>query len=120
MKSFAFSAVVSIAALSSYADAAIKIGITKGTNTRHKRQLMPRSNIIEELGNNFTGQSYMATVTVGTPPQDISLAIDTGSSDTWVLDSEALLCTDADTQAEEGTGCQTPCKPTLKFTTTSC
>jgi len=52
----------------------------------------------------------MATVKVGTPGQNIVLAIDTGSSDTWVLDVTADLCTDPQYQAEEMTGCQTPCK----------
>lgn len=51
----------------------------------------------------------MATVKVGTPPQDVSLAIDTGSSDTWVLDVKADLCSDKAYQAEEATGCETPC-----------
>jgi hypothetical protein len=85
--------------------------IHKGHSSKlSKRQLQVRATILEELGNNFTGQSYMATVTVGTPPQEIALAIDTGSSDTWVLDSKADLCTDTEYQEEEGTGCQTPCE----------
>jgi len=112
MKSFTASAILSIAALSSYSYAAITLGIHKGNApTSSKRQLRTRSSITEILGNNFTGQSYMATVTVGTPPQDVALAIDTGSSDTWVLDVAADLCTDPAYQAEEETGCQTPYNP---------
>jgi len=104
-----YSAFISVAALSSCSLAAISIGIHKGTHPKvSKRQLLKRATILEELANNFTGQSYMATVTVGTPGQDVALAIDTGSSDTWVLDSKADLCTDEEYQAEERTGCQTP------------
>jgi len=102
------SALLSIAALSSCSLAAVSMGFSKGHGPKTtRRHLHKRQNILEELNNNFTGQSYMATVTVGTPPQDISLAIDTGSSDTWVLDSKADLCTDKAYQAEERTGCQT-------------
>jgi hypothetical protein len=111
MKTLAVSAALSVAAWSSYSLAAITMPIHKGHSPKvGKRQLQMRATILEELGNNFTGQSYMATVTVGTPPQDIALAIDTGSSDTWVLDSKADLCTDEQYQLEEMTGCQTACE----------
>lgn len=111
MKSFTFSTALLVVTLTSYCLAAVKMGFRKGPSPEvSKRQLRMRATVIEELANNFTGQSYMATVTVGTPSQDISLAIDTGSSDTWVLSSKADLCTDRTYQAEEGTGCQTPCK----------
>lgn len=117
MKTLTVSAALSVAALSSYSLAAITMPIHKGHSQRvSKRDLKLRATtILEELGNNFTGQSYMATVTVGTPPQDVALAIDTGSSDTWVLDSKADLCTDEEYQSEEQTGCQTAC--TFKFHT---
>lgn len=111
MRSLTLSTALSVLTLASYSLAAVKMDIRKGPSPKvSKRQLQMRATVIEELANNFTGQSYMATVTVGTPSQDISLAIDTGSSDTWVLSSEADLCTDKAYQAEEGTGCQTPCR----------
>lgn len=109
MKSLTASAILSIAALSSYSLAAVTIGISKSNAIRSsKRQLHARGTVVESLGNNFTGQSYMAQVTIGTPPQSISLAIDTGSSDTWVLDVKADLCSSAQYQQEEHTGCETP------------
>lgn len=46
----------------------------------------------QELNNNLTGGGYYAQVTVGTPPQTVDLIVDTGSSDVWVLDSDANLC----------------------------
>ncbi|KAI1408202.1 aspartic peptidase domain-containing protein [Hypoxylon sp. FL1857] len=46
----------------------------------------------QELNNNLTGGGYYAQVTVGTPPQTVDLIVDTGSSDVWILDSDANLC----------------------------
>jgi hypothetical protein len=58
-----------------------------------------------ELGNNVTGGSYMANITVGTPPQSISVALDTGSADLWVLDTTADLCTEKQLQDYYYGGC---------------
>ncbi|OLN96398.1 putative aspartic-type endopeptidase OPSB 2 [Colletotrichum chlorophyti] len=55
--------------------------------------------------NNITGGGYYAEVEVGTPGQKALLHIDTGSSDTWVIDRGADLCTTRYLQAEYGTGC---------------
>lgn len=52
----------------------------------------------------------MATVSVGTPGQQQSLAIDTGSSDVWVLDVSADACTDPSIQEQAEDGCITTCK----------
>jgi Eukaryotic aspartyl protease len=114
MKFFTTSAILSVAALSSFSFAAVTIGISKGNAaSASKRHLRSRATVLEELGNNFTGQSYMAIVTVGTPPQDISLAVDTGSSDTWVLDVTTDLCTSTALQAVQMSGCETPCPYSL-------
>jgi hypothetical protein len=45
---------------------------------------------------------YYANATVGSPPQAVSLQIDTGSSDTWVPFVGASICTESD-QCNEGT-----------------
>jgi len=45
------------------------------------------------LINNITGGAYYARAAVGTPPQPVSLIIDSGSSDTWVVSNRADLCT---------------------------
>ncbi|KAI0835529.1 aspartic peptidase domain-containing protein [Hypoxylon sp. FL0890] len=56
--------------------------------TLHKRA----GTYSQELNNNLTGGGYYAQVTVGTPPQTVDLIVDTGSSDVWMLDSDANLC----------------------------
>lgn len=35
---------------------------------------------------------YFSTCAVGTPPQDVILLLDTGSSDTWIPASSAEIC----------------------------
>lgn len=53
----------------------------------------------------------MATVSVGTPGQQQILAIDTGSSDVWVLDVSADACTDPSIQQQAEDGCITTFDP---------
>jgi hypothetical protein len=48
--------------------------------------VLRRATVTSNLFNNMTGGSgYLANVNVGTPGQPLSLIIDTGSSDTFVL-----------------------------------
>ncbi|KAI1211798.1 aspartic peptidase domain-containing protein [Annulohypoxylon truncatum] len=92
-----FSALVAaFAAASVVADVAIAqrvipVGFSKPTArlpALHKRA----GTYSQELNNNLTGGGYYAQVTVGTPPQTVDLIVDTGSSDVWILDSNANLC----------------------------
>ncbi|KAI1359102.1 aspartic peptidase domain-containing protein [Xylaria arbuscula] len=57
----------------------------------------------QELNNNLTGGGYYAEVALGTPPQPVTLILDTGSSDVWVLDSHADLCSSERLQSYYGT-----------------
>ncbi|KAI0522302.1 aspartic peptidase domain-containing protein [Xylaria bambusicola] len=57
----------------------------------------------QELNNNLTGGGYYADVALGTPPQPVTLILDTGSSDVWVLDTHADLCQSQDLQYYYGT-----------------
>lgn len=113
MKIPTLSTVVAIAALGSCASATVTMSIVKSravTNLK-KRQLSPRATITESLANNVTGGDYIAQVSVGTPPQTQTLAIDTGSSDVWVMSSTADLCNDPDLQDYYLTGgCASTCK----------
>lgn len=56
----------------------------------------------QELNNNLTGGGYYAQVAVGTPPQTVDLIVDTGSSDVWLLDSDANLCRSRSMQSYYG------------------
>jgi hypothetical protein len=49
-------------------------------------------------------------VNVGTPGQKQTLAIDTGSSDVWLLSSTADLCSDPTVSLFTGEGCGSTCK----------
>ncbi|CAK7232572.1 hypothetical protein SBRCBS47491_008316 [Sporothrix bragantina] len=60
---------------------------------------------VEQLVNNVTGGGYYATVQVGTPGQTQVLVIDTGSSDVWVVASDANLCTSKFLQSQYGDTC---------------
>ncbi|MCJ1244538.1 hypothetical protein MMC30_001736 [Trapelia coarctata] len=57
---------------------------------RQKRETIPerllkRANFPVTLGNAATVGLYYVNATVGTPPQEVSLQIDTGSSDVWMF-----------------------------------
>ncbi|KAF4481049.1 putative aspartic-type endopeptidase OPSB [Colletotrichum fructicola Nara gc5] len=55
--------------------------------------------------NNLTGGGYYSEVEVGTPGQKMLMHLDTGSSDTWVVDKQADLCNSPRLQRTYGTGC---------------
>jgi len=63
-----------------------------------------------EALNNITGGGYYSEFAVGTPPQNISFLLDTGSSDTWVNSVEANLC-NSQSQQETMGFCQTQFDP---------
>lgn len=73
-------------------------------NTLGRRASSPNT-YIETLVNNVTGGGYYASVDVGTPPQPQVLVIDTGSSDVWVVASDADLCTSSLLQRKYGDTC---------------
>ncbi|RYP41386.1 hypothetical protein DL767_001024 [Monosporascus sp. MG133] len=91
------------------------IGKTKRLPPLHKRA----DPILQELHNNLTGGGYYAEVSVGTPPQTVRLVVDTGSSDVWVLDSNADLCTSRSMQEVHGGGCIATFDPSESSTYTA-
>ncbi len=57
--------------------------------------VLTRATVTSDLFNNMTGESgYLVNVNVGTPGQTVSLIIDTGSSDTFVLAQIDDRCND--------------------------
>ncbi|KAI1485477.1 aspartic peptidase domain-containing protein [Biscogniauxia mediterranea] len=77
----------------------LSISFGKHTNNPTLRR---RSTHSQELNNNLTGGGYYADVFIGTPPQPVSLVLDTGSSDVWVLDNNANICRSVKLQAYYG------------------
>ncbi|KAH8193628.1 hypothetical protein TruAng_012207 [Truncatella angustata] len=68
----------------------VPVGIKRSD---HKSSaVQKRATFTQSLFNNITGAGYYADVAVGTPPQNLSLILDTGSSDIWVLSRDANLC----------------------------
>ncbi|XXH05843.1 hypothetical protein Hte_012281 [Hypoxylon texense] len=85
--------VASVAAAATTANAQRVIPVTFSKPTPRLPALHKRAGTYsQELNNNLTGGGYYAQVTVGTPAQTVDLIVDTGSSDVWILDSDADLC----------------------------
>lgn len=78
----------------------VPIGIIRSSHASlpvHKRATFTQS-----LNNNITGAGYYADVAIGTPPQNLTLVLDTGSSDIWLLSKDAVLCASSSEQAQYG------------------
>jgi hypothetical protein len=75
-------------------DGVVQLAIQR-RNVADSRPILPRessSPVLEQLQNDRSEGAYMAEVKVGTPPQTLTLQLDTGSSDTWVVSSGAEIC----------------------------
>ena len=59
-----------------------------------RRDIHSRASVLQLLDNSHLRGSYYANITVGTPPQPISVILDTGSSDLWILAKTADVCLD--------------------------
>ncbi|KAK4192530.1 aspartic peptidase domain-containing protein [Podospora australis] len=75
-----------------------------------------RDTYTHRLINNIAGGGYYAQVQVGNPPQNITMLLDTGSSDAWVLSNKADLCTNKVVQEEYGMKCIDTYNPTKSST----
>ncbi|KAI0118441.1 aspartic peptidase domain-containing protein [Nemania sp. FL0031] len=89
-------ALVSLAGLGAIATSVVAQRVVPLSFSRagpeHQRLRKRTGTFSQELNNNLTGGGYYAEVALGTPPQPVTLIIDTGSSDVWVLDANADLC----------------------------
>jgi len=64
-----------------------------------------RATYTQLLVNNITGGGYYCNVSVGTPGQQVTMILDTGSSDAWVLSPQADLCTSVKQQEKYQDSC---------------
>ncbi|KAF7520634.1 hypothetical protein G7054_g12712 [Neopestalotiopsis clavispora] len=76
----------------------VPVGITRSNHRLPPLPVTKRNTYTQSLNNNITGAGYYADVAVGTPPQNLSLVLDTGSSDIWLLSKDADLCEDTSDQ----------------------
>lgn len=83
---------------------------TPGSIGRRSPRLSKRATVTESLINNVTAGGYYATVSVGTPGQDLTLVLDTGSSDAWVVSADATLCTSERLQLYYDETCGATCE----------
>jgi hypothetical protein len=66
--------------------------------------------------NNITGGGYYIDVEVGTPGQPMTMILDTGSSDAWVLSVDADLCNSRTLQRKYGDSCSPTYDPSKSST----
>jgi hypothetical protein len=86
----------------------VQFNVTKGLPGVHLGSVPPvarRGTYSEQLINSISGGGYYVQVKVGTPAQTLTMLLDTGSSDAWVLGHDADLCTNRDLQDLYGMPC---------------
>lgn len=64
------------------------------------------------LANNITGGAYFIDAVIGTPGQHVSMVLDTGSSDAWVVSARADLCRSSQLQQHYQETCYGTYNPT--------
>lgn len=93
-------ATVAAASSSSSAAGVVHMGITRTNRAAPPSSIRRRADTYTEtIGNNISYGGYFASVSVGTPAQTQQVILDTGSSDTWFLDSDASVCQTSSTSS---------------------
>jgi hypothetical protein len=77
-------------------------------------QLRRRQNVVQQTLDNLE-TLYFANASLGTPPQDFRLHIDTGSSDLWVNSANSNLCSTGGNQCGESGTYRANDSSTYKF-----
>lgn len=72
---------------------AVRLDLTTRTESRSqaRRKRSSDGTLLAKMDNVYDSV-YMVNVTIGTPPQPLTLQLDTGSSDTWVPGANTTVC----------------------------
>ncbi|KAI2638640.1 aspartic peptidase domain-containing protein [Xylaria nigripes] len=76
--------------------------IAKRANPAPRLSRRADGTVVEIISNDATRGGYFASCTVGSPPQSLTLQLDTGSSDIWVPANSADVCAQI---SRENPGC---------------
>jgi elongation factor G len=92
----AVGALLSGAAHASAGNGVVQWGIQRTQRREEFNRLRKRADTFEEVVTNEKARGgYFATCRMGTPGQNLTMQLDTGSSDIWVPDSAAPVCQQA-------------------------
>src|SRR5271170_5563882 len=84
MAAFILHVIVLLCAVVSLGDASPKVLSMRMYRTE-RSILKKRGTLSVDIGNANTNGLYFVNASVGTPPQEVQLQIDTGSSDVWMF-----------------------------------
>jgi hypothetical protein len=84
MAAFVLVVFVLLCALASLGDASPKV-FSMRMYRKERSILTKRDPLSVNIGNAFTYGLYFVNASVGTPPQEVQLQVDTGSSDVWMF-----------------------------------
>lgn len=115
MKSYAAPALLALLLAATASANVVRIPVARNSpgsavSRRQHPRLTPRASFTESLVNNITGGGYYASVSVGTPGQDIDMILDTGSSDAFIVAAGADLCESSGVQPFDQTECGQTCE----------
>lgn len=97
----------------------VQFDVTKGVPGIHVGSMPPlarRGAYSEQISNIIAGGGYFVQVQVGNPQQNLTMLLDTGSSDAWVLGHDSDLCSDRNLQDLYGMPCVDSFNPSKSST----
>lgn len=95
-------ALLATAAQAAGVDGVVQWDIAKRQGPGPKLNKRASSTAQTDIANKQMVGGYFAECKVGTPPQTLTLQLDTGSSDIWVPSSKAQVCTQ---KSQSSSGC---------------